>query len=149
MIISLGRALLISLALAVFLGGCGGSASTPNPTPTSGGQTVTPPGSPTATATPGPLPSDIPVYPKAQLLVTQYIATGILYYYVVIAPVKDVATFYKNQMPSMGWTQESAEESQQGNLYVYTKDTRSVMLSLAPDPNMTAETDISITLSNS
>lgn len=150
MSISLGRALLISLALAVFLAGCGGSptstSSTPSPT---SGLTITPPGSPTATITPGPLPSDIPVYPKAQLLVTQYIATGVLYYYVVIAPLGDVASFFTSQMPGKGWTQQSKEEGSQGNLYVYTKDTRSVMLSVAPDPNMTAETDISITLSNS
>lgn len=150
MAIYLARALLIGLALVLFLAGCGGGAApVTSKTSTPGGLATSVPNSPTPTAQPGPLPADIPVYPGAQLLVSQYITTGILYYYTAIAPLQSVTNFYTEQMPGQGWTQESAEDGSQGSLYIYTKDTRSVMLSLAPDPNMATKTDISITLSNS
>ncbi len=149
MAISLARVFFISLVLAVFLAGCGSATPTTNKATTPGGLMTPVPVSPTATPKPGPLPADIPVYPEAQLLVSQYITTGILYYYTVVASLEDVTSFYTTQMPNQGWTQKLDEEGPQGNLYVYTKDTRSVMLSLAPDPNEAKKTDISITLSNS
>jgi hypothetical protein len=144
------RILCIGLAIAIFLVGCGGSpvpVTSKTPLPTN--QTTVPTASPTPTSTPDPLPADVVVYPGAQLVVAQRITTGTLYFYRSTAALQAVTTFYIDQMPKHGWTQESAElNGSQGNFLVYIKDTRSVILNIVPDPITPAQTDISVTLSN-
>ncbi len=147
--IALVRAVFIGLALALFLVGCGTTPVISN-TATTTRQTTPPPNSLTPTPSPGPLPTDIVVYPGAQLVVEQRITTGILYFYQVMAVTDTVTAFYTDQMPKQGWTQQSAEQdSAHGTFLVYTKDTRSVMLNIVSDPITAAQTDISITLSDS
>jgi len=147
--IALARVVFIGLALALFLFGCG-SNPVISTTATPIRQATLPPTSPTPTTPPGPLPTDIVVYPGAQLVVEQRIATGILYFYRVMAATDTVTAFYTDQMPKQGWTQQSEEQDNaHGTFLVYTKDTRSVMLNIVPDPIMATQTDISITLSNS
>jgi hypothetical protein len=146
----LPRMLCISIALAIFLAGCGADQVAVNTQPAqSVSASPTQADSPTPVPTPGPLPSDIVVYPGAQLVVSQRITTGILYFYRSSAPLEAVTSFYTDQMPRQGWTQASAElNGNQGNFLVYIKDTRSVMLNIVPDPVTPGQTDISITLSN-
>ncbi len=147
----LPRIALLSLVLAIFLAGCGGTQppvtdQTPAPTKPA----TVPTTSPTPVPTADPLPSDIVVYPRAQLVVAQRITTGTLYFYRSTASLQAVTSFYLEQMPRRGWTQESADlNGKQGNSLVYAKDTRSVVLNIVSDPITPAQTDISITLSNS
>jgi len=144
--------LLLGLLLALSLTSCG-EAPAPiiNKTATPTRQGPISVDSPTATTPPEPLPSDIPVYPGAQLVVSERITTGTLYFYRTTAALQAVITFYTSQMPKQDWTQESAGQNtgSQGEFLVYTKDTRSVLLNIVPDPITPAQTDISITLSNS
>jgi hypothetical protein len=142
------RMLGISIALAIFLAGCGGSQPDGGiRTPTS--QLPTTITSPTPVPTVGPLPADIVVYPGAKLVVSQRITTGILYFYQSMASINAVTSFYMDQMPRQGWNQASVDLSPQGNFLVYTKDTRSVQINIVADLTTPAQTDITITLSNS
>lgn len=141
------RILLLSLTLLIFLMGCGGLNPVTTRTPTS--QLPTTITSPTPVPTVGPLPADIVVYPGAQLVVSQRITTGILYFYQSTASIDAITSFYMDQMPKQGWTQASVDLSPQGNFLVYTKDTRSVQVNIVADLTTPSETDISITLSNS
>lgn len=138
------------LALAIVLVGCGTVVvPPPSKTPLSTRQTATT-DTPTPIPTADPLPSDIVVYPGAQLVLAQRIANGTLYYYRSTANLQAVTTFYINQMPRQGWTQTSAAlNGSQGSFLVYAKGARSVTLNIVPDPIVPAQTDISITLSNS
>jgi hypothetical protein len=142
---------MFTLALAIFLVGCGGAASSvtgQTPLPTM--PTITPTVSPTPIPTAGPLPSDIVVYPGAQLVIAQRITTGTLYFYRSTATLKTVTDFYIDQMPKKGWTQAStALNGAQGNYLVFIKDSRSVAVNIVSDPITPAQTDISITLSDS
>ena len=141
----------MTIVLALFLVGCGGSpapVSTKTTLPTNQSPTAT--GTPTPVPTAAPLPDDIVVYPGAQLVVAQRITTGTLYFYRSSASLNGVTTYYMDQMPQKGWTLASQElNGSQGNFLVYIKDTRSVMLNIVPDPITPAQTDITITLSNS
>lgn len=140
----------IALALALFLIGCGTGPIPPiSKTPPSTRQTAAT-DTPTPIPTADPLPNDIVVYPGAQLVLAQRIASGTLYYYRSTANLQAVTTFYMNQMPRQGWTQTSAAlNGSQGTYLVYSKGNRSVTLYIASDPIVPAQTDISITLSNS
>lgn len=140
-----------ALALAIFLIGCSaGVVPPPSRTPLSTRQTGVTTDSPTPTPTADPLPNDIAVYPGAQLVLAQRIATGTLYFYRSTATLQAVTTFYINQMPREGWTQTSAAlNGAQGSYLDYVKGNRSVMLSIVPDPLAPAQTDISMTLSMS
>ncbi len=140
----------LCLPLALFLVGCGGAAAT---TTVGTSQpiilTPTPTGTPTAIPTAVPLPDDIAVYPGAQLVVSQPITTGTLYFYRSSAALESVTTFYMDQMPQKGWTQTSAQlNGRQGNFLVYMKGARSVRLNIVPDPLTQAQTDITVTTSN-
>jgi hypothetical protein len=140
----------IALALAIFLVGCGTAYVPPiTRTPLSTRQTAAT-DSPTPIPTADPLPNDIVVYPGAQPVLAQRITSGTLYYYRSTANLQAVTTFYVNQMPRQGWTQTSAAlNGSQGNYLAYSKGTRSVTLYIVPDPIVPAQTDISITVSNS
>ncbi len=141
---------LFAVALAIFLVGCGAApntVTTRTPPPTI--PTMMPTDSPTPIPTAGPLPADIVVYPGAQLVLAQRITTGTLYFYRSTAALKTVTDFYIDQMPKKGWTQASATlNGAQGNYLIFIKDTRSVALNIVADPITSAQTDISITLSD-
>ncbi len=144
------RLALMSIIFAVLLVGCGGAAApTTTTTPPSTYQTPTPISTPTPIPTAGPLPGDIVVYPGAQLVVSQPITTGTLYFYRSSAALGDVTTFYMDQMPQKGWTQTSAQlNGNQGNFLVYVKENRSVQLNIIPDPITQDQTDITVTISS-
>jgi hypothetical protein len=132
----------------LFLVGCGGSAATMEGTPQPIFLTPTPTSTPTPLPTAVPLPNDIVVYPGAQLVVSQPITTGTLYFYRSSAALQAVTTFYMEQMPQKGWTQTSAQlNGTQGNFLVYMKGSRSVKLNIVPDPLTQAQTDITVTAS--
>lgn len=140
---------LCAIALALLLAGCGAAQnSVTTQTPLSTITTVPATSSPTPIPTADPLPSDIVVYPGAHLVVAQRITTGTLYFYRSTAAIDRVTMFYMDQMPKQGWAQGSAElNGAQGNYLVYIKDTRSVTLNIVSDPITSAQTDISVTLS--
>ncbi len=138
---------LICILLMLFLVGCGGAAATTTGTPII--LTPTPTSTPTPIPTAAPLPNDIVVYPGAQLVVSQPITTGTLYFYRSSAALEAVTTFYMQQMPQKGWTQTSAQlNGTQGNFLVYIKGDRSVQLTVVPDPITQAQTDITVTTSD-
>ena len=140
----------ICIPLTLFLVGCGGAAATTTGrTPQPIVLTPTPTSTPTPIPTAAPLPDDIVVYPGAQLVVSQPITTGTLYFYRSSAALESVTTFYVAQMPQKGWTQTSAQlNGRQGNFLVYMKGDRSVRLNIVPDPLTQDQTDITVTISN-
>lgn len=141
----------IALVLAIFLVSCGTAPLLPNSkTPLSTRQTAATTDTPTPIPTADPLPNDIVVYPGAQFVLAQRITSGTFYYYRSTATLQAVTTFYINQMPRQGWTQTSAAlNGSQGNYLGYSKGNRSVTLNIVSDPIAPAQTDISITVSNS
>src|ERR1051326_2731999 len=110
MSISVPRILGMTIVLAFFLVGCGGSpapVSTKTTLPTNQPPTAT--STPTPVPTAAPLPDDIVVYPGAQLVVAQRITTGTLYFYRSSAALNGVTNYYMDQMPNKGWTLASKE----------------------------------------
>src|SRR5262249_1105184 len=86
----LKRLLFITIVLAIFLIGCGEAPNNVANTPTPANQTPTATPTPTPIPTAEPLPADIVVYPGAQLVVSQRITTGTLYFYRSPAALQDV-----------------------------------------------------------
>ncbi|MGQ9717970.1 MAG: hypothetical protein ACUVR6_09845 [Anaerolineae bacterium] len=74
------------------------------------------------------MPEDIPVYPGA----TDQSIMGNLIMFSSADPVADVAEFYRNEMPGLGWT--AGEESTLGNMVTqeWTKGNRKASLMLTP-----------------
>ncbi len=118
--------LLTGLLLAgiLALGGCGGGSTT----------TSLPPLSP-PTATPtlppnGGLPSDIPLYPGAQLIGTpsQNQAS-----FQAAASQETISTFYQQQMPQHGWkTVQVQDNGPDGIILTFSKDTRVAHFVISP-----------------
>jgi len=106
------------------LGGCGGAtSSTPLPTLSL----------PTATATLPPnggLPSDIPIYPGAQIIgAPSQGQAG----FQATASQETISSFYQQQMPQHGWkTVQVQDNGLDGIILTFSKDTRVAHLVISP-----------------
>jgi hypothetical protein len=112
---------LLLLALLA-LGGCDGSAS---------GSYTVPPLSPTPTRpTSSGLPSDIPIYPGAQLVGNPSANQAT---FQVPGDQETISSFYQQHMPQQGWkTGQIQDNGVDGIFLTFTKDTRTVHINISP-----------------
>jgi hypothetical protein len=128
---------LLMLALLA-LGGCGdssGSAYTlpPQPTP-----------APTQPASSG-LPSDIPIYPGAQLVGNPSTNQAT---FQAPADQETISKFYQQQMPQQGWkTGQIQDNGADGIFLTFTKDARTLHVTITPG-NTTNQSTLLITVGN-
>jgi hypothetical protein len=133
-LISIGALLMLAL---LALGGCGGSAgsvySVPPLTPT-----------PTRPASSG-LPSDVPIYPGAQLIGKPSANQAT---FQAPADQETVSSFYQQQMPRQGWkTGQVQDNGADGIFLTFTKDTRTIHVTISPG-NTPNQSTLIITLGN-
>ena len=104
------------------MGGCGGS---------SGSTYTVPPLSPTPTQpVSSGLPSDIPIYPGAQLAGNPSAGQAT---FQAPASQEAVSTFYQQQMPQQGWKAGQVQDNGADGIFLtFTKDTRTVHISISP-----------------
>ena len=104
------------------LGGCGGGPS--------GTFTFTPlPSTPTQPVSSG-LPSDIPIYPGAQLAGSPSAGQAT---FQAPASQQAVSTFYQQQMPQQGWKAGQIQDNGADGIFLtFTKDTRTAHISISP-----------------
>ncbi len=120
-VIALARSSALLLLALLAFGGCGDSAGSY--------ALFTPTSAPTQPANSG-LPSDIPIYPGAQL-VGKPAANQATFQ--APADQKTVKSFYQQQMPQQGWkTGVIQDNGTDGIFLTFTKDTRTAHVNIAP-----------------
>ena len=113
---------LSSAMLLLALSACGDTPSSSYVVPT-----LTP--TPTHQVSSG-LPNDIPIYPGAQLSGKPSADQAT---FQAPADQQTVSAFYQQQMPQEGWTTGEIEDNgADGIILTFTKDTRTVHLSISP-----------------
>lgn len=127
---------LLLLALLA-LGGCGGGA---------GGIYSVPALSPTPTRpVSSGLPSDVPIYPGAQLVGKPSANQAT---FQAPADQETVSHFYQQQMPQQGWkTGQVQDNGADGIFLTFTKDTRTLHINISPG-NASNQSTLVITLGN-
>jgi hypothetical protein len=126
------------LLMLLALGGCGGSGAAGTPyvvaTPT-----------PTQTPSSG-LPSDIPIYPGAQLVGNPSANQAT---FQAPADQETIRSFYQQRLPQEGWKMVQIQDNGTDGIFLtFTKDTRTLHINISPGsaPN---QSTLLITVGNS
>lgn len=129
------------------------NAQTPNPTP----QTISTPGAPSGMAglcslpasVSAQLPSDIPPYPNAKLLVGSNQGGSGLFGYCSTASVADVDNFYGSKIPENGWQHVSTTAIGGTDQIMATKGSTTLLITILADSQVSGSTDIIIVVGTS
>lgn len=91
------------------------------------------------------LPSDVPIYPGAQLVGNPSANQAA---FQVAADQETVKRFYQQQMPQQGWQAGQAQDNGADGIFLtFTKDTRTIHVTISPG-NAANESTLIITLGN-
>jgi hypothetical protein len=122
-----------SLLLALLLAACApyGTSSTgsqPPGTGTTNGLVNTPDAWATTSGMSSTLPGDIPAYPGAKFFSTSVEDGARTYLYTTPDSIARVLAFYKQQMPTHGWSEQQGNGNE-ANVLEFTKDPQRVVIS--------------------